>query len=153
MMIQRRFLRMPLLLLLLALLASTCHAKDDATPVEEPSSTHAPDTTSSQSCSSEGVCFADEVSLHQHYVTEGSNVEIDFGMPQKVQGAEWRDTLERLELAREYIEKVKVNETMASVQAECQCRHELCSFWAAIGECENNPPYMLIHCAPRYGGL
>jgi len=34
------------------------------------------------------------------------------------------------------------------VKVECQNRHELCLFWAAAGECEANPAYMKMQCAP-----
>mmetsp|Transcript_27312 Transcript_27312/g.76638 ORF Transcript_27312/g.76638 Transcript_27312/m.76638 type:complete len:317 (-) Transcript_27312:96-1046(-) len=36
----------------------------------------------------------------------------------------------------------------SEVKSECQVRHELCAFWVAIGECEKNPGYMKLQCAP-----
>lgn len=39
---------------------------------------------------------------------------------------------------------------MLSVEnsAECMNRHALCSYWAVIGECDNNKSYMKTNCAP-----
>jgi len=31
---------------------------------------------------------------------------------------------------------------------ECRNKHRSCSHWSLLGECENNPVYMLRHCAP-----
>merc|ERR1711966_251144 len=31
---------------------------------------------------------------------------------------------------------------------KCLLRDELCSFWAAIGECDKNPAFMITTCAP-----
>jgi len=32
--------------------------------------------------------------------------------------------------------------------AECKNKHETCSYWATIGECQSNQGYMESHCAP-----
>lgn len=45
-------------------------------------------------------------------------------------------------------EIVKVDPKYAKVRADCKNRHPQCAFWAAIGECEANPKYMLLQCAP-----
>ncbi|GKY90287.1 hypothetical protein MPSEU_000002800 [Mayamaea pseudoterrestris] len=34
------------------------------------------------------------------------------------------------------------------IKADCLNRHDLCSFWSAIGECKSNEAYMLLQCAP-----
>ncbi|KAL7548620.1 hypothetical protein ACHAWF_011893 [Thalassiosira exigua] len=35
-----------------------------------------------------------------------------------------------------------------NVRDSCKNQHELCSFWSMIGECERNPSYMKLSCAP-----
>jgi prolyl 4-hydroxylase len=35
-----------------------------------------------------------------------------------------------------------------AIQENCQNTHELCAFWAAIGECEANIAFMKVKCAP-----
>jgi len=37
------------------------------------------------------------------------------------------------------------------VKHECQNRHVDCAQWVSIGECDANPTYMKIHCAPLCG--
>lgn len=34
------------------------------------------------------------------------------------------------------------------IRKDCLNRHELCTYWASIGECVANPSYMTIECAP-----
>ncbi|KAI8505489.1 hypothetical protein Bbelb_166780, partial [Branchiostoma belcheri] len=33
-----------------------------------------------------------------------------------------------------------------SERSTCQDNHDSCSYWAGIGECQNNPDYMLVNC-------
>ena len=44
--------------------------------------------------------------------------------------------------------QVYVQEQYKDVRVDCQLRHEHCTFWASIGECENNKKYMRLNCAP-----
>merc|ERR1712226_1830646 len=37
------------------------------------------------------------------------------------------------------------------VGPECQNRHVDCAFWVSIGECDANPAYMKMNCAPLCG--
>jgi len=47
-----------------------------------------------------------------------------------------------------YMERVVfVDEDYKGVKHSCKNRHELCAFWASLGECENNEVYMQKHCA------
>lgn len=82
------------------------------------------------------------------YEHEIHYIDIDFGQKQQVAGKDWKKTLDNLEKAKAYMKTVHSNSTLRSVSNDCQCRNELCSFWAAIGECEANPGFMKSNCAP-----
>lgn len=43
--------------------------------------------------------------------------------------------------------KVLVDPVYRNIANRCINRHELCSFWASLEECENNPGYMLESCS------
>ena len=45
-------------------------------------------------------------------------------------------------------ETVQTNATFANVKNECKNRHAQCGEWAVAGECQANPNYMTINCAP-----
>jgi len=54
-----------------------------------------------------------------------------------------------IEDMHEYMENtVFADPAFRSVRENCQNRQELCAHWAASGECEANPGYMKIQCAP-----
>lgn len=42
---------------------------------------------------------------------------------------------------------VMVEEKYKNVRKECKNRHKDCSFWKVVGECEDKPGYMHVHCA------
>eukprot|EP00521_Asterionellopsis_glacialis_P009210 CAMPEP_0195287084 /NCGR_PEP_ID=MMETSP0707-20130614/4297_1 /TAXON_ID=33640 /ORGANISM="Asterionellopsis glacialis, Strain CCMP134" /LENGTH=555 /DNA_ID=CAMNT_0040346809 /DNA_START=40 /DNA_END=1707 /DNA_ORIENTATION=+ len=73
-----------------------------------------------------------------------------FGVKQSAEGSEVRDTLNIIERSIIYYETEAVN-LPKRVMKDCLNRHELCSFWSAIGECENNKAYMVTNCAPACG--
>jgi prolyl 4-hydroxylase len=43
---------------------------------------------------------------------------------------------------------VDEDDKFKSVRADCVNQNELCLYWAAIGECEANPDFMTMQCAP-----
>lgn len=45
-------------------------------------------------------------------------------------------------------DEVLVKPDYASVRATCRNQNALCAYWAFLGECEANPDWMKIHCAP-----
>lgn len=43
---------------------------------------------------------------------------------------------------------VMLDPSYSSVRDKCRNKHELCSYWAMLGECSANPGYMKVNCAP-----
>jgi len=78
---------------------------------------------------------------------EAETAILAYGEPQTINGDKARQTLE---VVRETIEYMKtVADTVPEdIVKECKNRNELCAFWAAIGECEVNPAFMVVKCAP-----
>lgn len=72
-----------------------------------------------------------------------------FGIKQVVEGDEEQETLEVLLQTQGYIRNVVwAKPEYRSVRSICLNRHKQCAFWAATGECEKNPSYMALQCAP-----
>ena len=77
--------------------------------------------------------------------------ETPFGVKQTGtnDSAEGKKTQAIIDASEKYVrEIVKVDPKYAKVRADCKNRHPQCAYWAAIGECEANPKYMLLQCAP-----
>ena len=75
----------------------------------------------------------------------------DWGVSQQVAGEHSLKTQQIIKRTYEYMTKqvmVDHDTFSLSVRKECKLRHQLCSFWAAIGECDANPSYMTLQCAP-----
>ena len=73
----------------------------------------------------------------------------DYGVPQTVEGEQSALIANNILQSREYMETiVMVNETFDKVRDLCRNKHEFCSFWSSIGECEKNPSYMQTNCGP-----
>jgi len=71
-----------------------------------------------------------------------------YGEPQELSG-EHKDTLlNAVEKMDKYMNEEIVKPEYDKVRSECKNRNALCLFWAHIGECENNPSFMLTNCAP-----
>ena len=76
-----------------------------------------------------------------------------YGQEQVVEGEMASATLLVIKETIVYMETFVLRENPAhQLSAEtidkCLLRDELCSFWAAIGECDNNPAFMITTCAP-----
>ena len=76
---------------------------------------------------------------------------VDLGEIQSIHGTEAEATFEVYKKSVLY----KKNQIVAQpdkhsydVQSSCINNHELCAFWAAIGECTVNPNYMKLQCGP-----
>jgi hypothetical protein len=73
----------------------------------------------------------------------------DMGEPQNLDPTYSEMIFERVEKAREYMQsKVMVEDLYKEVRALCRNEHNNCAFWSVLGECENNPAYMHVNCAP-----
>ena len=73
----------------------------------------------------------------------------DYGVPQLAEGQRAEETRALIAKADEYMRsRVFVEDEFRSVRSDCKNRDPLCSFWAVEGECEANPSYMIIQCAP-----
>lgn len=76
-----------------------------------------------------------------------ANKNVNLGVDQLVSGSddEKMKTTEIIQSMKSYLieEVIPYGEPVLSV---CNNRHELCSFWATKGECENTRPYMIEMC-------
>jgi len=77
------------------------------------------------------------------------NHVVDYGVTQKTDG-----TNDEQRAMREVIHKMKIyfrddvfaKSSFDDVREHCKNKHELCAFWASMGECERNPSYMQESC-------
>lgn len=73
----------------------------------------------------------------------------DMGEPQLIGQSNAQETLDKIQADRVYLqEEVMVEEKYTKVRDICLNQHQSCVFWSLIGECEKNPSYMKINCAP-----
>jgi hypothetical protein len=75
---------------------------------------------------------------------------IDLGVAQVVDANLVDEITARIQQSRHYMIHEVMNHTKKyrKVQTRCKNKHENCAFWGVMGECENNPAYMTLHCAP-----
>jgi prolyl 4-hydroxylase len=72
-----------------------------------------------------------------------------FGAIQSAAGNRQEITVNTVKSMLDYMEKSDDYLSLPSkIRNNCKNNNELCSFWAAIGECENNIAFMKIQCAP-----
>ena len=77
--------------------------------------------------------------------------EIAFGVKQIVQGEHAERVRQTISAALNYMNNVvRVNPDKypEHIASHCRNQEDHCAFWAATGECEKNPAYMKINCAP-----
>lgn len=77
---------------------------------------------------------------------------LDMGTEQEIAGKNSDKVREIVLRAEQYIRtEVLVKPEYESVRSTCRNQNKLCAFWASIGECEANPAWMKIQCAPVCG--
>jgi ShK domain-like len=75
----------------------------------------------------------------------------DFGVVQDIEDVEYEAKInERIAEAEKYVmERVWNIESVNKMVGEmCKNKHQSCAYWAVLGECESNPAYMKLNCAP-----
>ena len=72
---------------------------------------------------------------------------IDFGVKQKEGGEHASQVLAVIRDSKKYMRKILSNPLYASARETCRNGNEMCSIWAASGECQNIP-IMKLQCAP-----
>lgn len=70
------------------------------------------------------------------------------GVRQVAVGGERDYTLANMEESKRYWESEELKSLPEDLQKRCRNQHDLCSFWAYIGECEKNESYMAVNCGP-----
>lgn len=100
----------------------------------------------------DGVLMSRFDEVHHANALEPGRVDYSneqFGVLQKLDGANFDEAAKFIEHWRSYMINVVMGDSSYSeVRDRCRNQHELCSFWAMIGECDNNPSYMKTNCAP-----
>ncbi|VEU43549.1 unnamed protein product [Pseudo-nitzschia multistriata] len=72
----------------------------------------------------------------------------NFGVTQTASGAQKMTTLDHMEKMMNYLGSDDYKSLPSQIKMHCKNQNELCSFWAGIGECENNKSFMKVQCAP-----
>lgn len=72
-----------------------------------------------------------------------------WGVPQDLNDALAQEQYKKTKLYMKHT--VMADQAYESVREKCKFDSPLCSYWAAIGECDANPKYMKLHCAPSCG--
>lgn len=82
-------------------------------------------------------------------LSDDDRLGTDMGEAQVVTGANAADIARAIHDGREYMRTVvMVDEKYSEVRDICVNKNAQCAYWASIGECEKNPGYMQVNCAP-----
>jgi hypothetical protein len=94
---------------------------------------------------------ADRAALIQASLTDDETailVATAFGESQYVPTVNADPVVQVIAKATSYMKDVFANETYANVRISCKNKHSMCSLWGSQNECDNNPSYMTVSCAP-----
>ena len=75
----------------------------------------------------------------------------DMGEPQLLDSTYSNEIMDRIDEARRYLQKtvmVDDEKKYAKTKDICVNKHQSCAFCGVLGECEKNPGYMKVNCAP-----
>ena len=97
--------------------------------------------------------FSTDVSEAMGEKVKLQRMTTEYGQEQVVEGDMASATLLVIKETIMYMENFVLRENpthqlSAETINKCLLRDELCSFWAAIGECDKNPAFMITTCAP-----
>merc|ERR1712038_1938041 len=78
-------------------------------------------------------------------------VAAEYGKPQSLNEnlENYNELVEVIEKMEKYMtEEIAGNPDLSYLSSRCKNRHADCAFWSLLGECDENPGYMLTNCAP-----
>eukprot|EP00804_Cyclotella_cryptica_P017815 CCRYP_001224-RC/>CCRYP_001224-RC protein AED:0.17 eAED:0.17 QI:97/1/1/1/1/1/4/304/518 len=77
---------------------------------------------------------------------EGTN---QFGVEQRIpRESHIENIVSYIDRSIEYMKRVWREKEFSRVRHKCRNQHEDCTYWASLGECDANPKYMQLNCAP-----
>lgn len=101
---------------------------------------------------SKNECDTNSDYMHRHCKVScdvcDRNDDDEWGVKQIILGTHKKDVQDLLEQTYYYMTDEVSKPEYDTIRDECQHRHELCAFWAVVGECDENPIYMKRNCAP-----
>lgn len=78
--------------------------------------------------------------------------DLDLGVEQKIDIKRGDEVRARIAQAKQYVEERIAKDPKQRYLLEgCKLNHENCAYWGVLGECEANPGYMKLKCAPVCG--
>jgi prolyl 4-hydroxylase len=77
---------------------------------------------------------------------------LDLGVEQVIDAKRGDEVRARIQQAKEYVEERIAKDPKQRYLLEgCKMNHKNCAYWGVLGECEANPGYMKLQCAPVCG--
>jgi prolyl 4-hydroxylase len=93
--------------------------------------------------------FSEDISSPAPEESDLTYLGQDIGEPQKVIESLAKEILEKVGDDQSYIENViLVDEKYKNVRDTCKNKHEMCTYWSLLGECDKNEAYMKVNCGP-----